>query len=110
MSEIEHLRPQEKLILYRRRRGLTQAQMAKENKLSLKAYQKRETGKTPPSLSPPNIEINDLTDAERCFLYRKRCSITQAEIAKDLNLSRYYVNQMELNKVSCDTLLWYWEQ
>ncbi|AAT69508.1 repressor [Alphaproteobacteria phage PhiJL001] len=47
---------------------------------------------------------------EKCLIYRRRAGKTQREVARDLGVSRLWVNKMENGLESCDQLLWYWEQ
>ena len=47
---------------------------------------------------------------ERCLLYRRRAAVSQAEVARELGRSRWWINQMERGVVSCAELLSYWEK
>jgi transcriptional regulator with XRE-family HTH domain len=58
----------------------------------------------------PRVNVKRITPFERCFLYRRRGSYLQKDVAAQLGCSRYWVNQMELGEVNCDDLLWFWEQ
>jgi DNA-binding XRE family transcriptional regulator len=111
LSEIQKLTANEQLFLYRRRLGLTQKEMAAKYNLSVKTYQRQEAGRQPTELKvEAPIKVKDLKHAERCVLYRRRCEKTQREVAEEMGMCRYYVNQMELGNFPPDTLLWYWEQ
>ncbi len=41
---------------------------------------------------------------------RRRAGFTQARVAAELKVCRWWVNKMERGMASCDELLWYWEQ
>lgn len=110
------LSPSERLLIHRRRLGLTQAQAARKLKMPVHIYARVENGKLGPSqpaghpcwqwLSGPATAVES---HERCLVMRRRCGKTQTDVAKELKCSRYWLNQMEIGNVPCDTLLWYWE-
>lgn len=58
---------------------------------------------------PRVSQITDLTDAERCLIYRRRLDITQQEVADILKVSRFWVNSMERNRENCARLIEFWE-
>ena len=96
----------ERVLIDRRRRGETQAQAAARYRVRrhvLSLWERDE--KTPPLIAIGRIECH-----ERCLLYRRRSGFTQERIARDLKLSRWWVNKMERGLAPCDTLIWYWEQ
>lgn len=102
----------EKLLLWRRRVGINQAEAGKYFGISSFMYHKIEYGKheipeiIKESLSKIRIQ---LTSPERCFIYRKRCHKKQREIAKEMGCSRLWLRMMETGKAPCDELLGYWE-
>lgn len=109
--DIEELTPQEMLIIDRRRNGLNQKEAAKKFNVSLTTYSRWERGIVPFNRNICNkVRFSQLSAREKCFIYRKRCNMTLWDVAKQLKLSKYYVNLMELGKVDCDVLIWFWEQ
>jgi DNA-binding XRE family transcriptional regulator len=85
---------------------MTQAQMAKENNITIAEYGRVERGDT----HSINEDPPSLADHELALLYRRRAKATQAEMAEWLDCSRYWINLMETGKADCTMLLWYWEQ
>ncbi len=109
MSETLRLTVGEKLLIDRLRRGESQVQAAKRLGLgaSRKNYQlfESDTVKYP----APAPKLSSLKSGEKCRLMRRRCGKTQAEIADDLGISRYWLNQMEVGNADPTALLCYWE-
>jgi len=105
----------ERILLQRRRHGLTQAQAADRFKIPRHIYARIENGKPVVTRKLENL-VEWMKgpfvaqDHERCLIMRERCGKTQDEVAADLKCSRYWLNRMETGKEPCDTLLWYWEQ
>lgn len=99
----------ERLLIYRRRLGFTQAQAAEHHGLQGHIYARMENGDTRYLGFMPRVEIKALQPHERCLLMRRRCGKTQEKVAAELKCSRYWLNMMELGNVPCDDLLWYWE-
>jgi DNA-binding XRE family transcriptional regulator len=102
------LTPGEKLLFWRKRKGWNQTKAAKHLKVSSFKYKMMEYGKIQLSFKSSFIKPS-LTPPERCYLYRRRCKKTQAEVAKELGYSREWIKQMEWGTVPCEPLLWYWE-
>jgi hypothetical protein len=65
-----------------------------------------ELGKVPAK----RVSIGRLSPNERCVLQRKRAGYTQVQVAKDLGLCRWWVNQMETGRQDCSPLSSYWDQ
>lgn len=57
----------------------------------------------------PVSRIVDLSDAERCLIYRRRLGVTQQEVANALKVSRFWVNAMERGRENCARLTEFWE-
>lgn len=101
------LTPSERFTVERRRRGLNQSQMARELGLALSRYSLVERGVVDPPKAPPALGV--LRPHERCFIYRRRAGVTQAEVAKELKYCRFTVHEMERGERDCTDLLCYWE-
>jgi DNA-binding transcriptional regulator YiaG len=80
--------------------------MAEQEGVPVSRYVKWESGIETPDSAP----VGRLKDNERCVIMRRRVGTTQDEIASALNRCRRWVQMMELGRVPCDDLLWYWEQ
>lgn len=57
----------------------------------------------------PVSRVTDLSDAERCLIYRRRLGITQQEVANSLGISRFWVNAMERGRENCARLIEFWK-
>lgn len=113
LGELGRITAGEKLLLARLRAGETQAQTAERLGLSRKIYGLVEQDRRVLTTVVPaagSIGSRTIRPHERCLLYRRRAGWTQERVANDLDMSRWWVNQMERGLVSCDRLLWYWEQ
>jgi DNA-binding XRE family transcriptional regulator len=95
----------ETLYIDRIRRGETQRQAARRLKVSLALYGAMELGKT----EARRVPIGKLTANERCVLQRKRVGSTQLQVAQDLGVCRWWVNQMESGRQDCTALSSYWD-
>jgi hypothetical protein len=93
----------ESLLIQRRRERLTQAGKGAQFGLSRYEYGKRERDLI--DMPVTLLSFEDLTDAEKCVILRKRKSATQLEIALDMGISRYWLNQKELGHCDCSDLL-----
>jgi DNA-binding XRE family transcriptional regulator len=112
------LKNHERLMIARKRAGLTQLQAAARAGVSYRAYLALEQG----PLTNERLEAlerqalhfklstDGLTAGERCLIMRLRVRRTQADVAKDLGCCRRWVMLMEKGLAPADTLVWYWEQ
>lgn len=106
LGELGRLSNSERLLIDRRRRGEIQGQAARRLGTTHFMYGKWERGR----VEGPRVKIPALRVHELCLLYRRRVGCTQAHVARTLRCCRWWINQMERGEVSCDELLWYWEQ
>lgn len=96
----------ERLLIWRRRRGLYSWQAAKIFRVTRKRFILWEEDKGDiPYVSLPS----PLKDFEACYLLRRRSGIKQSQLARDLKLSRNWIHRMETNKEDCRRLVEYWE-
>ena len=106
------LEPFENLLIWRRRIGWRQLQAAKYFKISLYDYKMTEYGKLSidklKNIGPADLSW-ELTDNERCLIYRKRKNKTQLEVAKDIGICRSWLRSQESGVVPCTQLLKHWE-
>ena len=56
----------------------------------------------------PNKNLYTLTEREQFYLHRKIAGMTQAQVAKQLGVSRYWVILMEQGKVDGERFRKYW--
>lgn len=106
-GELGRLTPSERLLVNRRRHGWTQARAASEQGVSQTRYSRWERGLEPPS--GPLPRVSPLRDHERCLLYRRRSSMSQARVAQEMGRCKMWVRQMERGEVDCSELIEYWE-
>ena len=104
-GKLERLSDAETLVIKRRRRGENQTDAAQRYNTNYTAYSKWERGLNE---CPKREIIRKLENHELCFLYRRRKNVTQASVADELNVCRYWLNQMERGEKPCSALLQYW--
>lgn len=102
----EGLRPHEALLLFRRRKNLTQAQAAELQGISKHKYSFWERGL---DVSIPKIDLGKIYPHEFCLIYRRRVGMTQTQVAKELGCCKEWLKRMEQGKVDCKALLDFWE-
>ena len=108
-GELVELTEAEKLMLGRRRQGLTQGQMAELHGVPRNTWCEWESGR---ETVPANVRVASLgkiTAAERCLIMRLRSGERQVDIAQALRVCAYTIRKMEQGKVNCQMLLDYWE-
>ena len=96
----------EALLIHRRRTGLTQVEMAASLNVTRNTY-----GDMERDLVVKDINkrwMGDLTEPERCLIWRRRIGMTIPKIADEIGRSRYWVNLMEQGKVPHAELYEYW--
>lgn len=104
---IERLTAGETLLLARRRSGESQEKCADRYGLTRNAYGKFERDdETYTNIKIP--ELNELTDAEKCLILRRRSGLTQDECAEEIGITRFWFNRMEVGKVDASSLVAYW--
>lgn len=87
----------------RRRDGLTQAAVAREEGVDRLVVVRREKNSTP---HPQRNRIK-VTHGEWCFIMRVRAGLTQAQIGDTLGLSSFWVREMEADRQSPERLVAY---
>ena len=100
-----YLSKAEKLLIERRRRCETQADAARRYGTPVAKYERWER-----SLEHCPFQFLSIspTDYEKCYIYRKRRNFSQAQVAKELGRSRYWVILMEQGIVPCQELNKFW--
>lgn len=96
-----------KLGIIRRRAGQTRKQTAQALQVSPSTVYNWERGKTKSKITFDE-GIIELSEKEQFYLNRKIDGMTQAKLAKELGVSRYWVILMEQGKVDGARLKKYW--
>ena len=105
-NQLGKLTAGERLLVARRREGLSQTQAARKHGVTRRVYGGWERDDRP---GAPSVRVGRLETHERCLLYRRRVGWTQERVARDLRCCRWWLNQMERGDAPVDELLWYWE-
>lgn len=106
---VERLTLGEKLLISRRRENLTQEEMATIYGVTRNIYgeMERDQRKVP---DYKGGEIEPLRDHEKLLLARRRAEMKQDEVAKEIGVSRYWLNQMEMGKFPlAEKFVTFWE-
>ena len=96
----------ERLLINRRRAGLTQPEAAESWGVSLYQYRRWELG----SDAAPFVAVGWLRHHERCLLMRLRLKVSLRKVARDLGVSRWWVIKMERGDAPPDRLVEHWEK
>jgi len=99
----------EALYIQRRRLSISQAERAAQLTIPEYLYVDYENEKrdVPSKLVP---KMHKLSDIEECVLKRRRCSMTQGDVAKELGMSRLWINRMEQGIEPAERLIQYWRK
>jgi len=108
LGRLGRLSSGERLIVDRRRRKETQGVAAK--RLCVNAFVYGQWERDDRDDGPLIRSVTPLKRHERCLLYRRRRGMSQIEVAHQLALSRWWLNQMERGIQPCDKLIHYWEK
>lgn len=81
----------EKLLLHRRREGMTAAAAAKARKTSLYRYARWESDLE----AGPSVALWRLAFYEKAFVLRRRAGMSVAELAKRFGITPWWLTQME---------------
>ena len=106
MAKIADLTPGERLLIYRRRRDESQEQAARRLNITRNVYGRLERDCEDWQIHLP--KMRELQIHEKCLLVRRRNRKTQEEIAAEIGVTRFWMNQMETGKGSCDCLAEFW--
>jgi transcriptional regulator with XRE-family HTH domain len=107
---VNPLTPGERFLIWRRRKGLTQAKAARLHGVRLKRVQQWESGIG--NYPPPLVELlpTRLSDGERCMILRRRAGLTAAMVGRELGVSRHIIEQYEHGEGNVSLLLAYWRR
>jgi len=96
----------EKLLIFRRRKGMSQFDAASHQGVSLHKYRKWEVGNEVEGA--PEILLQKIEPHEACYILRRRSDLSLVDVAKGVGRCRWWVIQMESGKVNCQELTEYW--
>lgn len=108
---VDNLTPAERLVLARRRTGLSGPDLAKKLKMRRHDLQNMELGTREPEgkeVMGMIRTVKSASIAELCYIARRRTSKNTSEVADEVGLSRQWVCLMERGKVSADKLASHW--
>jgi len=94
----------EKLIIARRRAGLTLAAAARRHKTDVDTYRTWEQG----GRGAPTPAVGRVAEHEICFILRLRRELTLADLAPKLGVCRYWLHRMENGSAPAAQLVKYW--
>lgn len=100
------LKPNEKLLLWRRRAELGQSAAARKHRVTLYRYRKWEDGTEIDGI--PRPRLGAIREHERFLLARLRAGISVAELARAAGVSRWWLIRMEKGEAPTDRLLDAW--
>lgn len=106
MLTTPQLTPSERLLVYRRRRGLTQTQAAEVWGATEWHYRMMEAGNRPAAC--PKVYIGKLKPYESAFLSRRRLRIKRTTLAVMIGISCWWLTQMERGRVNPKRLIEFW--
>jgi DNA-binding XRE family transcriptional regulator len=99
------LRPNERLLLVRLRRELTQQQMAADLGVTTNTYRRWELGQLG---GCPKLPLGKLREHEVYRLMRMRAGLTQGALAREIGVCRIWVVHMESGRAPIQRLASYW--
>jgi DNA-binding Xre family transcriptional regulator len=106
MLTTPQLNPSERLLIDRRRRGLTQTQASQAWGFTEWHFRMLEAGNRQSVC--PRVRIGKLKPHESAFLMRRRKGIKRTELAKMIGISCWWLTQMERGQVNSKRLIEFW--
>lgn len=97
----------EKFLIYRKREGISQAEMARRFHMKRRRYSEFEAS----GMIDRKVEdicVEPLKPHEKCLIWRRRSGWTQEAIAELMGITRYWLMLMETGQVPCDNLEAFW--
>lgn len=100
----------ERWLIWRRRETISQSQVAESVNLPRRRYSEFELGIGNYVLHLDAPAVDNLTEAEKCFIWRRRSGWTQQACADLMGITRYWYNLMENGKVTSEKLEAFWNE
>lgn len=107
MFKMKDLLPSLQLEIIRRRAKQTRKQTAQALQVSPSTVYNWEKGRTRHKIKI-DANLYELTEREQFYLHRKIAGMTQAQVAQQIDVSRYWVILMEQGKVDGERLRKLW--
>ena len=105
--QASRLSPGQKLLIYRRRLGETQAEAARRLRMPESSYCCAELDQQHGwKIDAPRL--GRLREHEKCLIFRLRRGWSQDWVARAIGCSRYWFGKMERGEVNPGTLVNYW--
>lgn len=108
LRELERITEREAMVIYRRRQGWSQTELARQLRVSMRTLTDWEYGRRG-DIPDWRQQVLPLVDHEVVFLYRRRSGQKVSDVARDLGVTPYWVSRMERGREPVHTLLGYWE-
>lgn len=96
------LSPGERLLIWRKRAGMSQHKMAEWHGMSRTHYGKIERDQVEHILM---VSLGLILPHEEAMILRRRAGETQKQVAERIGMSRHWVSKMETGQTDCDRLL-----
>lgn len=96
----------ERLVVVRRRAGLSQVKMASKLKTGLRQYRAWERDED----GAPAKSVGKLEMHERCYIARRRSGLERQQLAKRMKCSRLWITLMESGRAPVAALQEYWRR
>ena len=97
----------ERLYLHRKRIGYSQIQMAVDQGVCLSEYRSRELDEE--GTKVPYVTLSKVEPHEVYTILRRRAGKSRTELGEELQVSAYWVGQMEAGRAPLKRLQEYWE-
>lgn len=94
----------ERVLIDRRRRGLTQSEAAQKAGVSMHEWLNVEAD----GRMDGGPAVGVLGENEQCYIMRRRAGVKASEVAKKIGVSRYWLSRMERGTAPVDTLAKFW--
>lgn len=104
MLSTSDLEPHERLLIFRRRSDMTQAQAADYFETTIWEYRMAEAGKVPPFA----VKLGRLEPHEAAVIMRRRAGMTRKQLSAILQVSGWWLTQMERGQQNPSRLIDYW--
>ncbi len=107
-SKVSDLSYEERLVIWRRRGGMTQTEAAEFFRCCRNTYGRLERGEITSTMPVP--DAHPLFDNEQCWILRRRKGWSQEECAGYVGITRYWLNQIELGRENPANLVRFWNE
>lgn len=99
--------PSERLVIWRRRKGLSQRKAARHFRANLYSYRQWEA---PNSSETPSVRLSNLKPFEVCYLRRLRAGKSLTGLASELGMTANWLCEIEHGRRPVDKLAKFWQK